>query len=163
MAGIDVTDLKEQVIDPVLAHLDRVVPGMQSPSAEMLLLGTAAQESQMGRYLRQHPTGPARGIYQIEPATLQDLLNSLTQHHHDNVLSSMLEWSSPALPIVDQLAGNLYFSTAVARVNYWRKPFSMPPATPEAMAAIWKQWWNTENGGGTTVEWLANYRRYAVA
>ena len=46
--------------------------GLWSEAAERLLLGTAIAESQL-TWLRQHGGGPARGVYQIEPATHDDI------------------------------------------------------------------------------------------
>jgi len=149
---------------PVLDRLERVWPRMKSRAAIDLLVGTAAHETHLGALgLQQHP-GPARGIYQIEPNTFQDLCKSLTERH-PKLLAAMLEWTSPAVPLGAQLAGNLYFATAVARLNYWRKPFTMPadPAPPSALAAIWKTWWNTSAGKGTVAEWLGNYARFVAA
>ena len=42
--------------------------GMYSESATNLLLGTAAQESRFGTYIKQI-NGPACGVFQIEPLT----------------------------------------------------------------------------------------------
>lgn len=44
-----------------------------SSSAVNLLLGTAAQESAFGTYLRQIGGGPARGVFQMAPATAKDI------------------------------------------------------------------------------------------
>ena len=43
-----------------------------SPAID-LLMGTCAQESHMGTYLRQLGGGPALGIFQMEPFTFLDL------------------------------------------------------------------------------------------
>ena len=61
------------MIDP-LQFLDCVVAltlgelHMDSPAAQALVLGTAAQESRL-QYLVQLGNGPAREIFQMEPAT----------------------------------------------------------------------------------------------
>ncbi|HEV2650775.1 MAG TPA: hypothetical protein VGU69_05935, partial [Rhizomicrobium sp.] len=58
--------LANVVVRPTLARL-----GLNDgPVALNLLLGTAAQESG-GTYLAQYPTGPALGLWQIEPNTHQ--------------------------------------------------------------------------------------------
>lgn len=67
MSGILPAHLRDLIIRPTLVEM-----GHYSPAAEALLLGTAAHESHGGRYLSQI-RGPARGIYQMEPATHDDL------------------------------------------------------------------------------------------
>ena len=65
---IDRHQLDRDIIEPVLSRLHAA-----SPAARALLLGTAAQESAMGRYIRQLRGGPALGIFQMEPATHDDI------------------------------------------------------------------------------------------
>ena len=60
MSGIKASELRQYVIRPTLKAIN-----LWSIAAENLLLGTAAQESQLGHYLTQ-VKGPALGIYQIE-------------------------------------------------------------------------------------------------
>lgn len=155
------SDLRELVVRPVLAAMDRAAPGkLNTPVAVELLMGTAAHESMGGRYLRQQP-GPARGIYQIEPATFRDLMRWL--EGRPALREVVMEWASPAVVPAAQVAGNLYFATAVARANYWRKPFAMPRVVdvPE-LAAIWKRFWNTEAGKGTVEQFIRHYKELAL-
>ena len=56
--------LVKYVIEPVLKTLD-----LYSEDAVNLVLGTACVESECGRWLHQLGTGPALGIYQMEPDT----------------------------------------------------------------------------------------------
>ena len=149
-------DLRELVVRPVLAAMARAQPGIDSPAAVELLMGTAAHESLLGKYLRQHP-GPARGIYQIEPDTYHDLERWLETR--PRLREAVMEWASPQVSPGAQIAGNLYFATAVARANYWRKPFTMPynPDLP-TQARTWKRWWNTTAGKGTVEQYIRHYR-----
>ena len=64
--SIDAQQFREEIVRPVLEHLDAADPGIDSPNAEELLMLTAATESQLGRYLRQ-VRGPAIGVFQVEP------------------------------------------------------------------------------------------------
>jgi len=56
------------LIERVLSELD---PDLASPVAVKLLLGTAAQESRFGTFLHQLGGGPAKGAFQMEPATFE--------------------------------------------------------------------------------------------
>lgn len=63
------------LIKRVLVALD-----LHSESAENLLIGTAAQESALGEYIRQLGNGPALGIFQMEPATFKDIVQNYLQY-----------------------------------------------------------------------------------
>ena len=49
---------------------------LHSDNAVNLLMGTAAQESHLGKYRKQIGGGPALGIFQMEPATFNDIVNN---------------------------------------------------------------------------------------
>lgn len=151
--------LLTSVIQPTLNFL-----GFDGLAAQNLILGTAAQESHMGQYLTQ-VNGPALGIYQIEPATHDDLFNNFLAYHvsiKDKVMA--LACSSYASSnLSDQLVGNLYYATAIIRLIYWRTPAILPDANDiQGLANYWKQYYNTPLGAGTTDEFIANYNTYVV-
>jgi hypothetical protein len=58
-----------QLIKTVLINFD---PFLASLNAIQLLMGTAAQESHLGTYLKQI-NGPALGVFQMEPNTEIDI------------------------------------------------------------------------------------------
>ena len=58
---------------PRYARLQTV---LVSQEAENLLMGTAAQESALGEYIRQLGNGPALGIFQMEPETFDDIVRN---------------------------------------------------------------------------------------
>jgi hypothetical protein len=151
--------LRSLVIRPVLQHL-----GLYSLAAEDLLVGTAMQESRLGRYLRQHPTGPARGIYQMEPLTHDDLWRNFIRHRFglmDRVSAFRLD--NEVLSDRDELHGNLYYATAMARVHYLRAPERLPEHQDIAgYARYWKKWYNTPLGKGTEHEFIRNWNRIAA-
>lgn len=150
------------VLRPTLAALGKVDIRLDSKAAENLLFGTACQESQLGKYLAQYPKGPALGVFQMEPATLNDLLHWLASTEpRRKLLDAALKLSFSGMSVTEQLPGNLYLSAALARINYWRKPFSMPDQSDlSGLSIVWKKWWNTELGAGTTDQWIANYRKF---
>lgn len=154
--GIASNHLRLYVIRPLLKKI-----GLWSESAENLLLGTAAQESSLGMYLHQI-NGPALGIYQIEPATHLDIwLNFLDFRPAlkivmQNLVSKKFSLQNPS----SELIGNLYYSTAIARIIYFRAPFKLPRASDIAgLAEYWKIHYNTSLGRGTVEEFIKNYNR----
>ena len=157
---INAIQLRMNIIRPVLEHLDSVIP--YSIAAENLLMGTCAQESRMGSYVVQ-VNGPACGIFQMEPATEQDIMVNYLSYRSE--LSREVNLLAPEFQQGDmeQLTGNLYYATAMARVHYYRVPMAMPDADNVAqMANYWKLFYNTPEGRGTEAEFIHNYNRYVA-
>ena len=119
-----------------------------SPEATDLLMGTAAQESWLGTFLRQVGGGPAKGAFQMEGATFNDLV------HRFGAKYPLIEEFQ-----FEQLEWDLQASIIMARIKY----LSCPGAIPHGLtgqAAYWKKYYNTALGAGTIDEYLANYRKY---
>lgn len=135
------------IIDPILKSL-----ALWSPSARVLLLGTALVESRL-QYIHQIGGGPALGVYQMEPDTHEDIwVNYLNFKPAlaDNVIALRL-LSYRALPsAAAEMQGNLYYATAMARVHYRRVREALPAhEDAAAMARYWKTYYNTPKGAGT--------------
>ena len=109
-------------IGPTLRRLK-----LYSPAAEMLLLGTAIAESTVGgeTYLRQI-RGPALGIYQIEPATHDDIWRNFLAHR-SKLRARVRHVMCLAAEREGQLIWNLAYATAIARLVYYRRPDPLPP------------------------------------
>lgn len=156
--------LRLLIIRPVLEEM-----GLWSPVAENLLLGTAAQESSLGFSLRQIGGGPALGIYQIEPSTHDDLWKNWLAYRDkwsDFLLrfSSRQHWRvSRGTVHSDELIGNLFYATAVARLLYFRQPDPLPDSSdPELLGKYYKKIFNTIHGAATVEEFVKNYRVLVV-
>lgn len=154
--AIDANQLRREVIRPTLEFM-----GMHSEAAENLLLGTAAHESHLGRYLHQLG-GPALGIYQVEPATLRDVRENFLRYRpelHDRVRDLLGYRPSEER----QLVTNLAFSTAIARLVYYRDPEPLPAAGDlEGLARYYKRVFNTVAGKATEAQFIQAYRTYAL-
>ena len=125
-----------------------------SADAEELLMMTAAQESHLGEFLRQVGSGPALGIYQMEPATHADCWRYITQKHVPN-----LPWAWQQTG--DTLIWNLQYATVMCRIKYLEIPTAIPAATNiDGLAWYWKHWYNSDLGSGTAQEAIENYHRY---
>lgn len=157
MTGIHPRHLRDNVIAPALRYIDAY-----SPAAADLVLGTAAQESRLGTYLRQLGQGPALGPWQMEPATSRDIRDNWLAYKPDIMGKVSRLRVAATLGIHDdawseQLAFNLAFGAAMCRVHYMRKPGAIP-ATVEGQAAYWKAHYNTPLGAGTEAEYIENWR-----
>jgi len=155
--GIDLQQFHDFVVYPILDFL-----GTNSESARRLLLGTLAHES-LGSTIDQilgpsdRELGPAIGLFQIEPATHDDLWKNFLQFN--SRFRKKLEWLQARYPDVHrQLATNLAYATAVARMIYYRQKPPLPASSNDkGLAEYWKKWYNTEEGKGTVSAWLLHY------
>ena len=152
---IDVTQFRDLIIKPTLE-----VIGGQSEAAYQLLLGTAIQESWL-QYLKQLFNGPALGVFQMEPATHDDIWENFLRHRTDYAQAIMKLAKNPGHP--NEMVGNLWYACAMARAHYRRVPDPLPEAGDvDAMAAYWKQFYNTYLGSGTEEEYIENWGTYGI-
>ena len=151
---IDKGQLRE-LITEVLVEL-----GAYRPSAVELLMMTAAVESKMGTYLYQI-RGPARGIFQMEPATEKDIWDNYLKYNKRlaELVSGFMFSGKSNL----NLTANIPYQIAMARVHYLRVPHGLPSADDvSALAKYWKDYYNTRLGKGTVEKAIEAYRRYAM-
>lgn len=150
-------ELRSLVIVPTLQKMAVYVPALDGPAARNLLLGTVAQESG-GKFLAQWPSGPGAGLWEIEPATHDDLLkNTLAYMPALQALTgSML---SAAFDAHFQLISNLHYGCAIARLLYYRVRERLPAADDvQGLARYWKTYFNTAAGAGTVDQFVTNFR-----
>lgn len=144
---------KTQFRDLISRILQSVDAALCSDAAVNLLLGTAAQESKFGTYLRQLGIGPALGVFQIEPATF----NWLRDKYSNRVGYTTVLQGRVAV----ELEWDIFLSIVIARLRYRVVPAPLPPADDiEKLAAYWKLYYNTPAGAGTVEEFIKNYERY---
>lgn len=156
---ISATDLRDEVIIPVLQDLERIKPGMYNLRAVYLLLGTAAQESDMGYFMRQHPTGPARGVWQMEPATAQDLWNRyLDKPENGDLRLAVVKYWTGKEPVWEEITWNLKLACALARIRYWMVPVALP-YDREGQARYWDIHYNA-NEEDEVAEYLASWDKF---
>lgn len=152
-------DFREYVVRPALQTVN-----LWSVVAEELLMGTAAQESGF-QYLEQ-VRGPALGIFQIEPATHQDLWANYLRYRPE-LRRAALRWSTnermplDVTPDDSMLVWNLRYAAVICRLIYYRQPFYMPQllVSPQQLGEIWKKVYNTYKGAGTVAQFVASYNR----
>lgn len=140
------------IVTPVLQGL-----GMWSSAAVNLMLGTCAKESAMGTYLKQVGGGPALGVYQVEPATHDDVWRYLNDVRPD-IREKVLKIS---VKNTDALIYNLYYATAIARIRYWYVEEKLPAADNiTGLGLYWDKYYNCNPNKGTVGEFVDSYRRY---
>lgn len=151
-----INQFRHLIIRPTLQKI-----GHWSQAAENLLLGTAIQESMAFTFIRQYPAGPGKGVYQIEPATHEDIYKNFLAFR-ENLNNSIIKirgiWN-----LDNALMFNFEYATAIARIVYLRRPEPLPhddPDNPEKLAKLWKIGFNTIKGKGKPEEFVEKYEMY---
>lgn len=147
---INQLQLRQYVIRPVLKAMNAY-----SLAAEELLIMTAAHESRMGYFLHQ-VSGPALGIYQMEPDTADDIwLNYL---EYKPLLAAIVgQWGGNH----EDLIGNLFYATAMARTHYLRDDDALPDSSDiRGLAAYYKRVYNTVAGKATIDQAVSHYNEF---
>lgn len=150
--GLNAWHLRLYVVRPALEHI-----GLWSRDAEELVLATAAQESGL-QYLHQLGSGPACGLWQMEPATMHDIVSRflLARPKLQRAVHALL---ADVGTLTEQLHWNLAFGAALCRVRYLYDPRPLPAATDVlAMGQCWRRVYNA-GGRGTVEAFVESYRR----
>lgn len=141
------------VIKPVLNDV-----GLGGIKAEQLLLGTAIQESGL-EYRRQKCGGPGLGLYQMEPATHDDIWNNYLKHKQ-KLSEKILNYKYHENNLVC-LEVNDCYATLMARVHYLRVPHLLPDARDvKQQARYWKKYYNTPQGKGKEEDYIRNWELF---
>lgn len=146
---------RELIVRPALIAI-----GLWSEAAEILVTGTALQESGL-RFLHQIK-GPALGFFQMEPATHDDawknFIRSALLVRVDALIADGVARAST--PDAFHMVGNAYYAAAMCRIHYARAPQPLPSdeADLAAFGAYWKAHYNTALGDGSAAEWVVSYR-----
>jgi hypothetical protein len=147
--------LRELIIQPTLNDLV-----LQSPEAEELLMFTCAVESGGGTYLKQL-NGPALGIYQMEPATYNDLWQNYIAKNPGLMMILLHNFDVRNMPSEDRLIYDLRYATAMCRIHYKRFQSPLPPAND--VQAIWeyyKKFYNTSLGAANEPHCIYAYQAF---
>ena len=131
--------------------------GLHSDNAVNLLMGTAAQESHLGKYRKQIGGGPALGIFQMEPATFNDIVRNYLRYKPE--LAVKIERVARVCRFhAEDIETNDLLAICMARVHYLRVSEAIP-SDVEGMARYWKKYYNTPLGKGTEEEFISNYKK----
>ena len=155
---INFNQFKDHIVVPTLQYLNPVIPFREE--AVDLLMMTCAHESKGGTYIKQ-VEGPALGVYQMEPATAEDIWESYLGYRDEFGMrvNKLRNWET----MEQNLISNLSYATAMARVHYYRVPEALPKKGSNesqyllALARYAKQHYNTIEGKATPRKYLDDY------
>lgn len=164
--GIFAADLRELVVRPTLEQLDQ-----WSQAAENLLMGTVAQESQLGFTLQE---GGLKGIYRISDDLHRKVWDEYLINHPETAsrLRGLASQQQFLKAPHDELTFNLRYSTGVAWMIYQRQALRLPDAENiRELAKIWlscfanrdsKYCSNAADSEAELEKFCVNYRNYVV-
>lgn len=142
----------ETVIRPTLAQLQ-----LASRPAELLLLGTAIVESGLVKRT-QDGGGPARGLFQMEMATHDDIWRNYLAYRPALAERVRGFKRNPQADAEKELVENDAYACAMARVHYFRVPARLPPGGEvNELAHYWKDHYNTLRGKGTVERYVHDW------
>jgi hypothetical protein len=106
--------------------------------------------------------GPARGLFQMEPNTHDDIWANFLKYR-PALAANVAEFLQGDGPNPQLLTNNDRYAAAMARILYYRMgqivgrtPIPAAGDIP-GMAAYWKQFYNTEQGAGFAAQFVANW------
>lgn len=157
-------------IDPIIALFN--LPAPENIDADdwltlqqNLLAGTAAHESGDFKNRQQIGGGPALGLFEIEPPSLEDLYTNFLAFHAD-LKAKLDSLQDPTAPdTVTELKHNDRYGAGAALLMYWRHAKSIVwPTDPNdiaALGAIYKRYFNG-NGKATPEEFVDDFARWVA-
>lgn len=162
---INQSQLRELVVRPTLRYLDPLVP--YSETAVELLMMTQAHETNGGAFLKQ-VNGPALGIYQMEPATHDDIWDNFLKYNEKLTVRLWDTRGDTGMEETSYLIHNVLYATAMARVHYYRDSEPLPGGDLSDESVIWqlaeyaKRVYNTEKGKATAQDYYDKYLKYCL-
>tara|TARA_R110002096_G_scaffold59236_1_gene148686 strand:- start:359 stop:859 length:501 start_codon:yes stop_codon:yes gene_type:complete len=151
------------IVRPTLALLGTVNPKLSSEASVNLLLGTAAQETDISYWLRQQG-GPGLGAFSIEPATRDDIVNRYLQRPENSELYAkiqMLVRRGYYIDTEEELITNAMLGCAIARIRYWYVPEALPDHDDLlALGEYWDKHYNCNEEFGTPQEFVESWNKF---
>ena len=154
--------LRDDIIVPTLVRLDQFKRGFYSRNAVSLMLGIAAQETDLGYWFRQHPTGPGKGIWSVEDQTFYDIVNRYLARSSNRTLRELLNGFVPrGMSLTDPETQVVapQFACAVARIRLWMVPAPIPDDL-EGQAKYWDKYYHAD-GESDWEEYVNSWHRFA--
>jgi len=153
---------KDQLEKLIINTLRELSLKMATQSAVNLLLGTAEQESHMGKYIHQIQ-GPALGIFQMEPKTHNDIWENCIAHFSSKFIGRIRTITNSTCLNPETMMYNLKYAIIMCRLHYWRVPEALPEHDDiNALGSYWKKYYNTWMGKGTQQQFYSNYEKYVL-
>ena len=140
------------IINEVLTLLEGVgIPNTEA--ARSLVFETGMAESGYRHLEQVNAANPAISFFQIEPWVCQDIWENFVLYRKPYI-EVLYKMGLVEESLQFCLFTNIALAAAFCRINYRRKPGSIPVSMP-GRAAYWKKFWNTSKGKGTVDHYVA--------
>ena len=144
---------QERIDGHAHARLAASVFGGGEDAAEMVYRTGLAESGYRTR--RQHGGGPARGWWQMEPATERDIWTNWIAHRPE-IAAKIVEVTGKEGP--GHLEDDDLYAAIMCRLHYRRVPEALPDRDDLAkQAAYWKRYYNTAEGRGTVQHFIESF------
>lgn len=152
---LNINQFRELIIKSTLNDLM-----LYSKDAEELLVFTCANESDGGTFIHQ-VNGPALGIFQMEPATHNDLWENYIKSNGKLMMILFSCFMVNSMPSEERLIYDLRYATLMSRIFYHRIPEPLPCYQDEnAMWEYYKKYYNTSSGKANKEEAIVKYHLF---
>lgn len=154
---------RQLIVDPPLKRLN-----MYSESSSNIMMGTAATESHLGKFLMQidqdgNPVGPALGPYEMEGATHDDIWKTYILRPDKGKLKEELGQYLGGIIGPQRMVWDFRYATVMARLKYWRDSEPLPEAGDiEGLGHIYKRVFNSAGGKGSVEKFVNDYQRFVM-
>lgn len=152
---LNIAQFRSLIVQPALRDLV-----MYSEDAEELMVFTCAVESLGGTYLQQ-VKGPALGIFQMEPATYNDLWQNYIKNKSALFMIMLSNFEAHNMPSEERLIWDLRYAAAMTRIYYFRVQQALPSC--KDVNAIWeyyKTYYNTAAGAAQKDDSIRKYLKF---
>lgn len=142
--------------------LNPALSALQLDNLSILVAGTIAHESKGGTYIKQL-NGPALGIAQMEPATHDSIWQSYLPNQNILTHKLMTLLGFARAPKANQMINDMLYSVVMCACLYkWRLESHKEnsPKTIIEAAQVWKKYYNSNQGKGTTDEFINDYGQW---
>ena len=152
--------LVDYFIRPACDYISEYCPNCNGPNSVQMMLAIAAQESHCGMYFKQVGGGPARGVWQVETRSSEDVLENFVAHKN-GLADLLMSMYSPVLKYA-HIQSPLY-NCAIARLILYRYPEAMPDLDDkDGMWEFYKHRYNSEYGAAEQHEWDKNWDMFVA-
>jgi hypothetical protein len=145
---------------PLIDRMSKLLPYGYNNNVRMLMLGTAATESLLIH--RVQIGGPARGLWQMEPATAISLYNDFLKYRASSkgiVYEVSGIYKTPTREeIINLLTCSDEYACIMARLRYAWDKYPVPNNIND-IAKYYKRVYNTVLGKGSTDKFIRDYNR----
>ena len=151
--------IKQEHLLDYVKEVCNVLGNGKNNNADLLILGTLAQETHLGQYKDHTPNRAGQSIAQFDKMPFYDVVDRTSEKNRKICIN---EWNIDIKNIEWREIWNTPFLAIVfTRLKYKLVPDNIPYGL-DAMAKYYKKWYNSTEGKATPEEFIGNYMLYVT-